>query len=147
MLNIFGEYFLNNMGLFNYKNNIKIVLIISNIIFLLYSIILLKQKKSFSIIFFIIFLISSLFHYHQCYSNNCTKYQIIDILVSISMAIFAFIYVFLFNKKKLKNKNIYIYNIILCLICFNIYNNQINYIIFHSLWHILSAILLYELLI
>lgn len=138
-------------------NNIKSVLLYTNIIFIITIILILRYKKNIKnnriknyvslLLLFIMSIISCKYHDCQCYSNKkniILKWQKVDILVSLIITFYFFILYF-------KNINLYI----LLLSGFSIVlwaapplnNNNNLYVLCHSLWHILVGVICYLLII
>ena len=140
-------------------NNYKNILIYSNIAFIIIALLVIKYKKNYSehnikytlsLLFLIIMgFISAKYHQCQCHDSHTEfkKWIQIDILFSILLG-FTFL---IFYFKNINSQIILLFaiTIILWLYKPDVKNNKSRniYIITHSLWHILSSVMFFLLII
>ena len=158
------EWLFKTRSLYDTKNKHKDLVIYSNIIFVIIVILIiyLKQDKLknnklyiFSLVLLLLTgIISSIYHYHQCYDSNIdnVKHWLqCDVISAITLFI---LFVILYNK----NINIFviiliIFSLYLFIDCNNHDHNHTQetkdnkYIYMHSLWHIIVALITFILLI
>lgn len=158
------DWLFNTRSLYDTKNKHKDLIIYSNLVFLIIVILIiflkkdkLKNNKLYTISLLLILLmgiISSVYHYHQCYDNNIdnVKHWLkCDVIFAIILCILFFILYY-------KNVNIFV----IILIIFSLYlfidccshnhnhteeNKDDKYIYMHSLWHIVVALIVFILII
>lgn len=149
------QWVLSIKNLYNSKYT-KISLLYTNIIFIIVIFVILNYKNNIYknrtkyytslLLLFLMGVFSYKYHDCQCYSNNknkILKWQKADIVLSIILAITFFTLYF-------KNINFYVLSlsgIALFLFLSPPANNDIIYIISHSLWHILVGVISYLLII
>lgn len=135
------------LHLHDYKCCSKSLLILSNLIYIIILLYLLRiniKNKLFIIISCCtIFIISSIYHYYQCYSSNYKNYTILKCCDITFVGIFVMITLLLF-KIKLNFRIIVL--LILSIIVWQKRVNKELYVYFHSAWHILSGLTLFVFL-
>lgn len=145
--NFINKYLFYNNNLYE-KNNIKIILILSNIVYLYYLLHFFIDKNMVGLIIMTtIFCVSLLYHISQCLlKDDYCLFHTIDVIMCFTVLIFILVKIIINNNiSNIFNIEILIL-IILCLFSFNIFGTHNNYIISHSIWHIFSGMLIYKLI-
>ena len=137
-------YLTEPFNCYNYDNFHKILLVVTNIFYLILGI---KYFNSFyGRITFLMFFVSTFYHLVQTTIDNCKELKLI-MLFDMLISILAIIHFFIFKFRYIKGKKFLLILFSLSLLCFsyNLFTNK-HYHIFHSMWHILSSSFLYFVL-
>ena len=147
LYSIFHLFFYDDhkkLHIHEYENNSKQLLVYSNIIYLIVFLLILKQdipNKILAIFLLLtVFATSTFYHYIQCNHDNY-NYYCNSKLCDVSVVIGATLLIILLVKIKL---NIFLILLIIIAIYFFMkYETLDIYIYSHSIWHVLTGIIIY----
>lgn len=132
--------------LYNFNNNYKNLLIISNILFFIFGIYFFNNKKYIEFLLMIIVgSISSTHHYNQCHCSDISNVKLCYYMdIFFCSGLFLLLVPILYNKLTILSLFFFISGLI-----FFLSNDKINinlYFINHSIWHIFIAIFMFLIL-